>query len=176
MGGLAARPGLCRRVLLPGNFKNGRSSMQTTTNHSVVIAGGGPTGMMLAGELASAGVDVVIVERRVNQDLDGSRGRGLYSRTIEVLDQRGIAERFLTAGNVFPAVGYGGMHLSIGDFPSRHNYTLALLQSKFEPILAGWVEELGVKTLRGCEVVNFAQDAAGVDVELSDGSSLRAEY
>ena len=146
------------------------------TEHAVVIAGGGPTGLMLAGELALAGIDVVIVERRASQDLDGSRAGGLHSRTIEVLDQRGVAERFLSAGQVHPFVGYAGTFLDISDFPTRHNYILALWQSHFERILAGWVGELGVPILRRCEVVGFAQDDTGVDVELSDDTSLRAEY
>ena len=140
------------------------------TEHAVVIAGGGPTGLMLAGELALAGIDVVIVERRASQDVDGSRAGGLHSRTIEVLDQRGIAQRFLSAGHIAQVV------LDISDFPTRHNYGLALWQSQFEPILAGWVGELGVPILRGCEVVGFAQDDTGVDVELSGHTSLRAEY
>jgi 3-(3-hydroxy-phenyl)propionate hydroxylase len=144
--------------------------------HTVVIAGGGPTGLMLAAELALAGVDVVIVERRANQEVDGSRAGGLHSRTIEVLDQRGIAERFLSEGQEHPFVGYAGTFLDISDFPTRHNYILALWQSRIEPILAGWVGELGVPTLRGCEVVGFAQDDTGVDVELSGDTSLRAEY
>jgi 3-(3-hydroxy-phenyl)propionate hydroxylase len=126
------------------------------TEHAVVIAGGGPTGLMLAGELALAGVDVVIVERRAGQDLDGSRSGGLLARTIEVLDQRGIAERFLAAGYVVPAQAYAGILLDISDFPTRHNYVLALWQSQFEPILADWVVELGVPILRGREVVGFA--------------------
>jgi 2-polyprenyl-6-methoxyphenol hydroxylase-like FAD-dependent oxidoreductase len=146
------------------------------TEHAVVIAGGGPTGLMLAGELALAGVDVVIVERRTSQQVDGSRAGGLHSRTIEVLDQRGIAERFLSAGQVHPALGFSQVALDISDFPTRHNYVLALWQRLFEPILAGWVGELGVPILRGCEVVGFAQDDTGVDVELSDDTSLRAEY
>ncbi len=146
------------------------------TEHAVVIAGGGPTGLMLAGELALAGIDVVIVERRASQDLDGSRAGGLHSRTIEVLDQRGIADRFLSAGQVHPFVGYAGTFLDISDFPTRHNYILALWQSLFEPILAGWVGELGVPILRRREVVGFAQDDTGVDVQVSDDSSLRAEY
>ena len=146
------------------------------TEHAVVIAGGGPTGLMLAGELALAGIDVVIVERRASQDLDGSRAGGLHSRTIEVLDQRGIADRFLSAGQVHPFVGYAGTFLDISDFPTRHNYILALWQSLFEPILAGWVGELGVPILREREVVGFAQDDTGVDVQVSDDSSLRAEY
>ena len=78
------------------------------TEHAVVIAGGGPTGLMLAGELALAGVDVAIVERRPNQDLPGSRAGGLQSRTIEVLDQRGIADRFLAEGQVAQVAGFGG--------------------------------------------------------------------
>jgi 3-(3-hydroxy-phenyl)propionate hydroxylase len=145
------------------------------TEHAVVIAGGGPTGLMLAGELALAGVDVVIVERRASQDLDGSRSGGLHSRTIEVLDQRGIAERFLAEGQTHPFVGYAGTFLDISDFPTRHNYLLALWQSRIEPILAGWVDELGVPILRQREVVGFTQDDSGVDVELDDGS-LRGEY
>ncbi len=147
------------------------------TEHAVVIAGGGPTGLMLAGELALAGIDVVIVERRATQDLDGSRAGGLLSRTIEVLDQRGIADRFLAEGQVYPAHGFALIPLDISDFPTRHNYVLGLWQSHFERILAGWVGELGVPTLRGCEVVGFAQDDTGVEVELaSGGTSLRAEY
>jgi 2-polyprenyl-6-methoxyphenol hydroxylase-like FAD-dependent oxidoreductase len=146
------------------------------TDHAVVIAGGGPTGLMLAGELTLAGIDVVVVERRTSQDLDGSRAGGLHSRTIEVLDQRGVAERFLSAGQEHPFVGYAGTFLDISDFPTRHNYILALWQSDFERILAGWVEELGVSILRGREVVGFAQDDTGVDVELSGDTSLRAEY
>ena len=144
------------------------------TEHAVVVAGGGPTGLMLAGELALAGVDVVIVERRTTQDLDGSRARGLLPRTIEVLDQRGIAERFVSAGQVYPAHGFALIPLDISDFPTRRNYVLGLLQSHFERILAGWVSELGVPIRRGCEVVGLAQDDAGVDVELSGGTSPRA--
>ncbi len=146
------------------------------TEHAVVIAGGGPTGLMLAGELALAGIDVVVVERRASQDVDGSRAGGLHSRTIEVLDQRGIAERFLDEGQVHPFVGYAGTFLDISDFPTRHNYLLALWQSRIEPILAGWVEELGVQIHRQREVVGFTQDGSGVDVELSDDTTLRARY
>src|SRR5262245_8462380 len=146
------------------------------TGHAVVVAGGGPTGLMLAGELALAGTDVVIVERRASQELDGSRSGGLLSRTIEVLDQRGIADRFLAEGQAMPTQWFAGIPLDITDFPTRHNYVLALWQRDFERILAGWVDELGVPILRACDVVGFAQDDAGVDVELSDATSLRARY
>ena len=142
----------------------------------MVIAGGGPTGLMLAGELALAGVDAVIVEPRASSEVEGSRAGGLHSRSIEVLDQRGIAERFLSEGQEHPSVGYSLIPLDISDFPTRHNYVLALWQSRFEPILADWVGELGVPMRRGCGVVGLAQDSTGVDVELSDGTSLRTEY
>jgi 3-(3-hydroxy-phenyl)propionate hydroxylase len=99
--------------------------------HAAVIAGGGPTGLMLAGELALAGVDVVIVERRASQELDGSRAGGLYPRTIEILDQRGIAERFLSEGQRHPSVGFSYTPLDLSDFPTRHNYVLALWQRDF---------------------------------------------
>ncbi len=146
------------------------------TEHAVVIAGGGPTGLMLAGELALAGVDVAIVERRASQDLAGSRAGGLHSRTIEVLDQRGIADRFLSQGQLTQIVGFNMVPLNISDFPTRHPYGLALWQNHIERILAGWVEELGVPIYRGREVTGFTQDDTGVDVGVSDGSSLRAEY
>jgi 3-(3-hydroxy-phenyl)propionate hydroxylase len=143
---------------------------------SVVIAGGGPTGLMLAAELALAGIDAVVVERRPSQELDGSRAGGLFSRTIEVLDQRGVAERFVSAGHVGPEHWFAQIALDISDFPTRHNYVLGLWQSHIERILASWVEELGVPIRRSCEVVGFAQDDQGVDVELSNDAPLRSDY
>jgi 3-(3-hydroxy-phenyl)propionate hydroxylase len=146
------------------------------SEHAVVIAGGGPTGLMLAGELALAGVDVAIVERRPSQDLAGSRAGGLHSRTIEVLDQRGIAERFLSEGQVAQVAGFASVRLDISDFPTRHPYGLGLWQNHIERILAGWVRELGVPIHYGIAVTGFAQDDMGVDVQLSDGRVLRAQY
>lgn len=154
--------------------ESGRSG--ATAEHAVVIAGGGPTGLMLAAELALARVDVAIVERRENQDLAGSRAGGLHARTIEVLDQRGIAERFLAQGQVGQVAGFSFIPLDISDFPTRHNYGLALWQNRIEQIMADWVSELPVKFHRGREVTGFAQDDTGVDVELEGGASLRAKY
>ena len=133
-------------------------------------------GMMLAGELALAGVDVAIVERRPNQDLAGTRAGGLHARTIEVLDQRGIADRFISQGQVHRSAGFGMIPLDISDFPTRHNYLLALTQNHIERILAEWVGELAVTIYRERVVTGFTQDDTGVDVALSDGQSLRAEY
>jgi 2-polyprenyl-6-methoxyphenol hydroxylase-like FAD-dependent oxidoreductase len=150
--------------------------MTNTTEHAVVIAGGGPTGLMLAAELALARVDVAIVERRANQDLAGSRAGGLHSRTIEVLDQRGVAERFLSQGKVMQVGSFAMIPLDISDFPTRHNYGLALWQERIERVLAAWVGELAVPIYPEREVTGFAQDDVGVDVALSDGRSLRAKY
>jgi 2-polyprenyl-6-methoxyphenol hydroxylase-like FAD-dependent oxidoreductase len=146
------------------------------TEHAVVIAGGGPTGMMLAAELTLAGTDVVIVERRASFKLESSRSRGLHSRTIEVLDQRGVVDRFLAEGKTAQVQAFGGVPMSISDFPTRHNYGMALLQSHFERIMSGWIDELGVPILREREVTGFTQDDSGVDVALSDGTSLRAKF
>src|SRR6267142_1985878 len=131
---------------------------------------------MLAGELALAGVDVAIVERRPSQDLAGSRAGGLHSRTIEVLDQRGIADRFLSEGQVAQVAAFAGTRLDISDFPTRHPYGLGLWQKHIERILAGWVAELAVTIYRGREATGFTQDDPGVDVKLSGGQSLRADY
>src|SRR3954451_1833824 len=146
------------------------------TEHAVVIVGGGPTGMMLSGELTLAGVDVAIVERRTGPDLAGSRAGGLHSRTIEVLDQRGIADRFLSQGKAMQVAGFSMIPLDISDFPTRHNYGLALWQNRIEEIMAGWIDELGVPIYRGREVTGFAQDDTGVDIHLDDGEPLRGRY
>ncbi len=151
-------------------------SVGVMTKHAVVIVGGGPTGLMLAGELALARVDVAIVERRASQHLAGTRAGGLHSRTIEVLDQRGIAERFLSQGKVMQVAGVATIPLDISDFPTRHNYGLALGQEGIERTLAAWVDELKVPVHRALEVTGFEQDDTGVDVALSDGRSLRAKY
>src|SRR5579871_3912830 len=147
------------------------------TEHAVVMAGGGPTGLTLAAELALAGVDVAIVERRTTQELVGARAGGLHSRTIEVFDQRGIADRFLSQGQVLRVgLSFRSTRVDISDFPSRHSYYLSLWQQQIERILAGWVDELGVRIYRGREVTGFSQNASSVEIGLSDGTSLHAQY
>ncbi len=150
--------------------------MRAGTEHAVVIAGGGPTGLMLAGELKLAGIDVAIIERRETQEVAGSRAGGLHSRTLELLDQRGIAERFVALGQKHFAVPFPGAMLDARDRPTRFNYSLGIFQAPIERTLAEWVIELGVPIIRGREVVRYAQDDAGVDVVLDDGASLRALY
>lgn len=144
--------------------------------HAVIIAGGGPTGLTLGAELALAGVDVAIFERRASQDLAGSRAGGLHARTVEVFDQRGIADRFLSRGQIAQVAGFATVRLDISDFPTRHPYGLGLWQNHIEQILADWARELGVPIHYGIEVTGFVQDDDGVTVELSDGRSVRADY
>jgi 2-polyprenyl-6-methoxyphenol hydroxylase-like FAD-dependent oxidoreductase len=146
------------------------------SGHAVVIAGGGPTGMMLAAELALAKVDVALVERRPDHVLVGSRAGGFHSRTIEVLDQRGVADRFLAEGQVAQVATFGTTVLDMSDFPTRHPYSLGIWQNQIERIMAAWIAELPVRIYYGSEVTGFAQGNAGVEVELTDGQSLRAQY
>ncbi|MDQ3483907.1 MAG: FAD-dependent monooxygenase [Actinomycetota bacterium] len=146
------------------------------TEHAVVIAGGGPAGMMLAAELALAKVDVAVVERRPDHVLVGSRAGGLHSRTIEMLDQRGVADRFLAEGQVAQAAMLATTVLDMSDFPTRHPYSLGIWQNQIERIMAAWIAELPVRIDYGREVTGFAQDDTGVDVELSDDQPLRAHY
>jgi 3-(3-hydroxy-phenyl)propionate hydroxylase len=150
--------------------------MTDVTEHAVVIVGGGPTGMMLGAELALAGVEALILERRPNQELDGSRAGGLHSRAIELLDQRGAAGRFLAEGRTAQIISFGETKIDISDFPTRHPYGLALWQKHIERIMAEWIWDLGVAVRYGQEVVGFSQDEDGVDVELADGSTIRARY
>jgi 3-(3-hydroxy-phenyl)propionate hydroxylase len=142
----------------------------------VTIVGAGPTGLMLAGELALAGVDVVVLERRDTADLVGTRARGFHSRTIELFDQRGIAERFLDAGQTFQAMSFVGVPLDVAALPSRHPYTLGLSQGHVEQILRGWVAELGVSIRHGSTVTGLTQDDTGVDIQLSEGTSVRTAW
>lgn len=144
--------------------------------HQVVIVGAGPTGLMLAGELALAGADVAVVERRADRDLVGSRAGGMTPRTIEVLDQRGIADRFLDEATIGQNGHYAGLFFDVSDLPTRHNYGLSLLQYRVETILADWITELGVVVHYGREVTGFTQDDSGVDAAVSDETTLRARY
>lgn len=166
-------------VLLPNARTRAHASpgrLAHAPDHAVLIAGGGPTGLMLAAELALGRRDVAVLERRESRDLTGTRAGGLHARSIEILDQRGIADRFLREGKVTQLAGFAWTRLDISDLPTRHPYGLALRQSHIERILADWVAELGVPVYRGSELSEIAQDEAGVDVTLAGGDSLRADY
>jgi 2-polyprenyl-6-methoxyphenol hydroxylase-like FAD-dependent oxidoreductase len=145
----------------------------------VVIAGAGPTGLMLACELRLAGVDVVVVERLAQRSGE-SRAGGIHSRTLEVLDQRGILDRFLAEGELQPVGHFSGLYLDFDESESRHPYPLMILQSAIERLLEEWAAELGVRVRRSSEVSGIRQDEGGVTVELSTGqaapATLRARY
>ena len=144
--------------------------------HDVVVVGAGPTGLMLAAELALGGVDVVVVERRADQTVSGVRARGLHARSIEILDQRGLADRFLAAGQVAQIAGFAGVIFDLAAFPTRHPWGLALWQQPIERLLAARVVELGVPVLYGVDVAAFVADDDGVDIDLADGRRLRAGF
>jgi 2-polyprenyl-6-methoxyphenol hydroxylase-like FAD-dependent oxidoreductase len=142
----------------------------------VVVVGAGPAGMMLAAELALADVEVAVIERRANHVLADSRAGGFHSRSIEVLDQRGVADRFLAEGQTVQAAMFGPSVLDMSDFPTRHPYSLGIWQKHIERIMSEWVSELGVNVQYGQEVAGFEQDDAGVEVRLADGGALHAGY
>lgn len=145
-------------------------------DHDVVIVGAGPTGLMLAGELALAGIDVTLLERRPDQTVAGARALGITARTIEVLDQRGIADRFLSTGQVAQVTGFAFTRLDISDFPTRHGYGLAIRQKHVERLLADWVRELGVEIQYDRPATDVTQDAGAATVSLADGTRLRSTY
>jgi 2-polyprenyl-6-methoxyphenol hydroxylase-like FAD-dependent oxidoreductase len=166
-------------VLLPTSRPRGHTTQDRAaraTDHAVVIAGGGPTGLMLAAELALADVDVAVIERRADQNLVGTRAGGLHARSIEIFDQRGVADRFLREGQITQLAGFAWTRLDISDLPTRHAYGLALRQNHIERILADWVEELAVPIYRNLEVTGFTQDDTGIDITLSGGDTLRTSY
>src|ERR1700678_2688176 len=132
--------------------------------------------MMLAAELALGKVDVAVVEQRPDHVLTGSRAGGFHSRTIEVLDQRGVADRFLAEGQVAQAATFGTTVLDMSDFPTRHPYSLGIWQNQIERIMAAWIAELPVRLIYGCEVIGFTQDESGVEVQLAGGDTVRATY
>lgn len=141
---------------------------------SVVVAGAGPTGLTLAGELRLAGVDVVVLDR-LTEPTGESRGIGLTVRTTEVLDQRGLLPRFGpvqtgTAGH------FGGIPLDLSVLDAPLEAARTVPQSTTEAVLAGWARELGADLRRGHEVTGVAADADGVTVELAGRAPLRARY
>ncbi|MFB7462618.1 rifampin monooxygenase [Streptomyces sp. NPDC056224] len=143
----------------------------------VIVAGGGPTGLMLAGELRLHGVHVVVLEK-LTEPTGQSRGRGLHARTVEVLDQRGLLDRFLAVSERFQAGGFfAGITKPWPDgVDTGHPYGIAIPQPVTERLLTERAVELGAEIRRGCELAGLSQDERGVTAELADGTRLQARY
>ena len=165
-----------RRSRLRTEVGADRHQNKATGDHEVVIVGAGPAGMMVAAELALAKVDVAIVERRPDQVLEGSRAGGFHARTLEVLDQRGVVDRFLDEGKTAQAIMIGSTVLDMSDFPTRHPYSLGIWQNRIETIMSAWVAEMGVPVYYGREVTGFSQRDDGVELRLGDGATVRGRY
>jgi 2-polyprenyl-6-methoxyphenol hydroxylase-like FAD-dependent oxidoreductase len=143
----------------------------------VVVAGGGPTGLMLATELRLHGVSVVVLEK-LREPMPQVRALGLHVRSIEILDQRGVLERFLEMGRRHPLGGFfAGIVKPVPDgLDTAHGYVLGIPQTVTDRLLAEWAVECGVDLRRGCEVIGFDQDDDGVTVHLADGTGVRSRF
>jgi 2-polyprenyl-6-methoxyphenol hydroxylase-like FAD-dependent oxidoreductase len=142
----------------------------------VIIAGGGPTGLMLAGELRLHGVHVLVLEKEA-EPTGVVRSLGLHVRSIEVMDQRGLLERFLAHGRRFEVGGFfAGIDKPWPRLDTAHGYVLGIPQTITERLLAEHAAEVGAEIRRGCELIDLRQDDHGVTVELADGAQLRSRY
>jgi rifampicin monooxygenase len=143
----------------------------------VIVAGGGPTGLMLAGELRLHGVRVVVLEKDA-EPTRVVRSLGLHARSIEVMDQRGLLERFLALGTQYPLGGFfaGISKPAPARLDTTYPYTLAIPQTTTDRLLAEHATELGAQIRRGCALARLSQDDGGVSAELADGTQLRSRY
>jgi 2-polyprenyl-6-methoxyphenol hydroxylase-like FAD-dependent oxidoreductase len=142
----------------------------------VIVTGGGPTGVMLASELRLHGVRVVVLDKEA-EPTRIARALGLHVRSIEVMDQRGLLERFLPLGRQYPVGGFAGISKPAPErLDTAHRYTLGIPQTTVERLLIEHAIELGVEFRRSCELIGLRQDDHGVTAELADGTELSSRY
>lgn len=141
----------------------------------VIIAGAGPTGLMLACELALVGVDVLLTDRIAERRTNEERAGGMHPRTLEVLDQRGLVDRFIERGRAMQFGHFSGLPLDFSDFPTRYPYGLMLWQHQIELLLEERAADLGVRVRWSSPVTEVHQDDAGVEV-VAGGQRFRASY
>jgi 2-polyprenyl-6-methoxyphenol hydroxylase-like FAD-dependent oxidoreductase len=149
------------------------------TRAPVIVAGAGPTGLTLATELRRGGVDVLLLEQRAHRAQNGSRAAGMQPRTIEMLDQRGVVDRFLAAGPPADLGNFAGIVLNYSTLPSRFPYALSIMQAETEQVLEDIATELGAPVQWSATVTGFRQDATGVDVVVDTPhgtATLRGSY
>ncbi|MER6223286.1 FAD-dependent monooxygenase [Streptomyces sp900105755] len=143
----------------------------------VIVVGSGPTGLLLAGDLAAASIPVTLLEKRPREISNLSRAFALHARALEQLDSRGLADELEAVGRPLARLGlFGGLTLDLGDLPSRFRHVLVLPQYEVEKVLERRAAEAGVEFRNECEVTGLTQDAAGVTVHVKGGESLRAAY
>jgi 2-polyprenyl-6-methoxyphenol hydroxylase-like FAD-dependent oxidoreductase len=143
----------------------------------VIVVGGGPTGLMLAAELRLHDVSVLVLERDA-EPTKVVRSLGLHARSVEVLDQRGLLERFLALGTRHPVGGFfaGITRAAPERLDTAHPYVLGIPQTRTDQLLGEHAVAAGVEIRRGCELVGLDQDDDGVTAELADGTRLRSRF
>ncbi|MGF0316135.1 rifampin monooxygenase [Nocardia fluminea] len=143
----------------------------------VIVVGGGPTGMMLAAELRLHAVRVLVLEKDA-EPTKIVRSLGLHARSIEIMEQRGLLDRFLALGRQHPLGGFfAGIPAPAPErLDTTHPYVLAIPQPRTDQLLSEHASALGAQIRRGTEVVGLDRHDDAVTVELADGTRLRARY
>ncbi|MBO8187018.1 FAD-dependent monooxygenase [Streptomyces spirodelae] len=153
------------------------NSRPHAVQRNVIVIGAGPTGLLLAGDLAAAGIAVTVLERRPHTISNLSRAFGVHARTLEQLDARGLADDLISVGSTITDLQlFGRLSLDLTTLPSRFPYLLITPQYEVEKVLEARARDLGVEFVHEAEVTGLTQDADGVQVEIGGTGTRRAAY